>query len=573
MRNYDRINAPPPEGIAQKSAHIIGGGIAGLATAAFLVTDASMPADNVTIYETLPVVGGSMDAAGDAEHGYTCRGERELEAYMECLWYLCSKIPSIQTPGFTILDETHLANIREPIYSHYRLMESQGKLYDYTGPLMSRHDGKRMLELLMTPEEKIEMKTATDWFSPEFTNSVFWRCWSTMLAFRDYHSLIEIKRYVARFLMTISGLTHLSGILHTQYNEFDSIIKPIHLWLTSLGVQFRVGATVTDITLRDSVGETVVTGLTIDDSNGRSSIDLCRNDLVFFTNGSLTQNATMGDTETAPHFDRNTIDRGCFTLWERLAAHDRKFGNPAAFISDIDRSNWMTFFPTITADPTFFEFMEEKTGSKAGTGGAVTIVDSSWKIGFVLYSKYFPNQPADVNVFWAYGQCSEAVGDYVKKPMRDCTGAEMFTELLYHCGLESRIDSILDHTKVSTSMMPYITSQFMPRKISDRPKVIPEGCVNLAFIGQFVELPGDVVFTVETSVRTAMMAVWGLTGLEKPMIPMYEPIYDLRVIMESLRATLAIDKISLSTLPAIAMSSPSLGRLVGFLNELPPPAP
>ena len=573
MRNYDRINAPPPKGIEHKSAHIIGGGIAGLATAAFLVTDANMPAGNVTIYEMLPVVGGSMDAAGDAEHGYTCRGERELEAYMECLWYLCGKTPSLQTPGLTILDETHRANIREPIYSHYRLMEKKGQLYDYTGPLMSRHDGKKMLELLMTPEEEIEMQTATDWFSPEFTHSVFWRCWSTMLAFRDYHSLIEIKRYVARFLMTIGGLTHLTGILHTEYNEFNSIIKPIHVWLKSLGVQFRVGVTVTDIALHDSDGETVVTGLTLDDVNGRHFIDLSRNDLVFFTNGSLTQNATMGSTTSAAHFDRSTKDRGCFTLWERLAAHDRKFGNPAAFISDTDKSNWMTFFPTITADPTFFEFMERKTGSKAGTGGAVTIVDSSWKIGFVLYSKYFPNQPSNVNVFWAYGQCSEAVGDYIKKPMRECTGAEMFAELLYHCGLESKIDPILEHTRVSTSMMPYITSQFMPRKIDDRPKVIPNGCVNLAFIGQFVELPGDVVFTVETSVRTAMMAVWGLTGLEKPMIPMYEPIYDLRVIMESMRTTLAIDEISLSTLPAIAMSTPSLGQLVGFLNDLPPPTP
>jgi len=572
MRNYDRINALPPHGIEGKSAHIIGGGIAGLATAVFLVSDAGMPAGNVTIYETLPVVGGSMDAAGDAANGYTCRGERELEAWMECLWYICGKTPSIQTPGYTILDETHQANVREPIFSRYRLMEKRGRLYDYTGPLMSHHDAKKMQELLMTPEPEIEMKTAIDWFSPEFTNSVFWRCWSTMLAFRDYHSLIEIKRYVARFLMTIGGLTQLSDILHTQYNEFDSIIKPIHVWLSSLGVQFRVSATVADISLHDGNGETVVTSLTIDDAKGSRRIELTRNDLVFFTNGSMTQNATMGDTATPPIFDRSTSDRGCFTLWEKLAAHDRKFGNPAAFISDTDKSNWMTFFPTITADPTFYDYMEKKTGSKAGTGGAVTIVDSGWRIGFVLYSKYFPNQPDNVNVFWAYGQCSEAIGDFVKKPMRDCTGAEMFAELLYHCGLEDKVDGILRHSKVSTSMMPYITSQFMPRKISDRPKVVPEGCVNLAFIGQFVELPGDVVFTVETSVRTAMMAVWGLTGLQKPMIPMYEPIYDLRVIMESLRATLAIEEISLANMPAIAMSSPSLGQVVGFLNGLPPPA-
>ena len=162
MRNYDRINVLPPKGIENKSAHIIGGGIAGLAAAAFLVTDANMPPGNVIIYETLPVVGGSMDAAGDAQHGYTCRGERELEAYMECLWYLCGKVPSLQTPGLTILDETHQANIREPIYSHYRLMEKQGRLYDYTGPLMSRHDGKENAGAAPDARgSEIEMKTAS----------------------------------------------------------------------------------------------------------------------------------------------------------------------------------------------------------------------------------------------------------------------------------------------------------------------------------------------------------------------------------------------------------------------------
>ena len=177
MRNYDRINALPPDRIAEKHAHIVGGGIAGLSAAAFLVADAGMPAGHVTIYETLPVVGGSMDAAGNANSGYTSRGERELEAYMECLWYLCSKVPSLQTSGLTILDETHQANLREPINSHFRLMEKQGQLYDYSGPLMSVHDAKRMIELQLAPETALEMKTVADWFSPQFTRSVFWLCW------------------------------------------------------------------------------------------------------------------------------------------------------------------------------------------------------------------------------------------------------------------------------------------------------------------------------------------------------------------------------------------------------------
>jgi oleate hydratase len=571
MRNYDRINAPAPPDLEKKSAHIVGGGVAGLSAAIALVTDAHMPARNVTIYETSPVVGGSMDGAGDAERGFTCRGERELEARMECLWYVCGKVPSLQTPGLTILDETYHANVREPIRSHFRLMHKQGLLYDSTGPLMSVHDAKRMAELLLTPEERLENLTAADWFSAEFTKSIFWHCWSSMLAFRDYHSLIEVKRYLGRFMMYASGLTRLAGILHTEYNEYDSIIKPMQVWLQSLGVRFRTGTSVVDIDVADEGAETVATALTLRDANGERRIELTRNDLVFFTNGSLTQNATMGDTNAVARMNRDARDRGCFTLWEKLAALNPKFGNPATFLADIDKTNWVSFFPTIRGDRTFYDFIEAKTGDKAGTGGAMTIVDSSWKISFVLYSKYFPNQPADVNVFWAYGQCSDVAGDFIKKPMQQCTGAEMFAELLYHCGLRDTIDSILAHSTVSTAMMPYITSQFMPRKISDRPKVIPEGCVNLAFIGQFVELPLDVVFTVETSVRTALMAVWGLTGLQKPMVSVYEPAYDVRVVLANLKASLGIENISLSALPKILRSGPSLKLIASRIGNLPPP--
>ena len=569
MRNYDRINAPAPERIEEKRAHIIGGGIAGLSAAIALVTDAKMPGGNVTVYDSLPVAGGSMDAAGDATHGYTSRGERELEAWMECLWYVCSKVPSIQTQSLTVLDETYCANVREPIYSHYRLMHHQGELYPSTGPLMSVHDAKRMAELILTPEEELEGISAADWFGPEFTKSIFWYCWSTMLAFRDYHSVLEVKRYLARFMMYASGITHLKGILHTEYNEYDSIIKPMVVWLQSLGVQFEMGANAVDMDLAEDGDDTVVTGLTVRDANGERHIELTRDDLVFFTNGSLTQNSTMGDTHTLAPMNTDTTDRGCFTLWEKLAAHGPKFGNPAAFVSDVDKTNWISFFPTITGDRTFFDYIEAKSGDAAGTGGAMTTVDSSWKISFVLYNKYFPDQSDDVNVLWAYGQVSDIPGDFIKKPMQECTGAEMFAELLYHCGLEDRIDDILAHATVSTSMMPYITSQFMPRKVSDRPKVIPEGCVNLAFIGQFVELPLDVVFTVETSVRTALMAVWGLTGLQKPMIPVYEPAFDLRVLVSNLKAGLGIDEFSLSQVPHILQSAPSVGLIARHISELP----
>ena len=571
MRLYDRINAPAPKDIDKKRAHIIGGGIAGLSAAIALVTDAHMPASNVTIYETLPDVGGSMDAAGNSERGFTCRGERELEARMECLWYICSKVPSLQTPGMTVLDETYYANVRERIHSKFRLMHKTGKRYDVSGPLMSVHDARRMAELLLTPEEELEGLTVTDWFSSDFPNSIFWLCWSAMLSFQTYHSLIEVKRYLTRFSMYSSTVTYLGGILHTEYNEYDSIIKPMLVWLKALGVNFRTGVTVTDIEIDNGPTETVAKALLLNEAGASRRLPLTREDLVFFTNGSLTQKSRMGDTHTVAVLDRDTVDRGSFTVWEKLAAIDPKFGNPAAFLSDVDRTNWISFFPTIKGDSTFYDYMERKTGNKAGTGGAITVVDSSWNISFMVYSKYFPNQPSDVNAFWAYGLRSDVPGDFIKKSMQECTGAEMFAELLYHCGLKDRIDHILAHSSISTAMMPYITSQFMPRKISDRPKVIPEGCVNLAFMGQFVELPLDVLFTVETSVRTALMAVWGLTGLQKPMIPVYEPGYDVRVIVANLKAALGIDEISLSTLPLVFGSSPSLSLLASRLKDMPAP--
>jgi len=228
-------------------------------------------------------------------------------------------------------------------------MEKQGKQYDSTGPLMSAEDAGRMQKLLLTPEADIEMKTAADWFSPQFTNSVFWLCWSSMLAFRDYHSLIEVRRYMARFLMKDYGMVWHRGILHTEYNEYDSIIKPMHVWLKSLGVRFRSDTTVTDIATSDLKGETWATELALRDDAGIHQEKLTRDDLVFFTNGSLTQNSDMGDKVTVPKFDRETKDRGCFSVWESLAARDPKFGRPAAFISDIDKSNWISFFRQLRA--------------------------------------------------------------------------------------------------------------------------------------------------------------------------------------------------------------------------------
>ena len=163
-------------------------------------------------------------------------------------------------------------------------------------------------------------------------------------------------------------------------------------------------------------------------------------------------------------------------------------------------------------------------------------------------------------------------GSYIKKLMPECTGAEIFAELLYHCGLDDdQIKSIVSHSIVHTYAMPYIVAEFMPRRVSDRPKVIPDGCVNLAFLGQFAEVPGEVVFTTECSVRSAMMAVYGLTGLKKPMIPLPEPYFDVRVLALNLKIMGGKEKLTPEDLRALPVTKEIVSLISQVLNsaELP----
>ena len=579
MKNYDRINAMPPKGIERKRAHIVGGGIAGLATAVFLVDDAHMPGKNITIYEAAALNGGCLEAAWDPKTArYKNPGSRMFERRYECLSYLLEKIPSIQTPGVTLLDETFKANVDNPTRSGLRLMERQGKKRSPTGPLMSAADGQKMLELMLTPEEQLEGLTCAEWFSPAMFTSDFWYYWAYIFALAPQHSLIECRRYLARFAMYVGKpLLELSMIVHTQYNEYDSIVHPVEVWLKEKGVRFQMETRVRDIETENQGKETLATALVYDGASGRQRIPLTRDDLVFFTNGSMVQGNTYGDNDTVATYNRDTTDLGLFDVWKKLAARDPKFGRPEPFISDIEGSAFHTFTITITGDSTFADYMSAKTGVTPPLikNGCITIVDSNWMITFFVYGKkYYRNQPDDVDIVHGYVLfCHDRPGNFIKKPARECTGNEIFSEVLYHCGLKDKIDQILKHSHVSIAAMPYITSQFMPRRIADRPQVIPDGCVNLAFIGQYVETPADVSFTVESSVRTAMMAVWGLTGLEKPMIPMYEPLFDIRVIAKSLKMAAGTDTLSLEILDKVKSSTGgSTARLLdAALSHMPDP--
>jgi Myosin-crossreactive antigen len=567
VKNYDRINARKPEGIEDRRAHIVGGGIAGLSAAAFLVHDGHMSGRDITVYDQLAEVGGSMDGSGNAVDGYLSRGERELEPYMECLWYLCGLVPSLKDPTRTVLDETREDNKNLPIDAKRRLFEKKFQGRDMSSLGLTKADSEKMIAMMQASEESIENVTIEEWFTPDYFKCNLWYMWASMLAFQPYHSLIEMKRYTVRFMQHLDGIESLKGILRTKHDNYASVIAPLRAWLEGLGVSFQTGVVVEEIVLDIQGPRKTVTGLRLTRDGKDETLAVADKDIVYFTNGSMTQNSTQGDNKTVAAMNKDMERRGCFSVWEKLAKRSPVFGRPEKFVSFPDKSYFVSFTLTLTGYPQFFKHLEKRTTNKTGTAGIVTLVDSPWFMSVNTPPQpFFADQPEGVEVLWGYGLHGNETGDYIKKRMLDCTGEEILKELLYHLDYEGHFEEMVGHAKIRTTMMPYITSQFMPRGLEDRPQIIPEGCTNLALIGQFVELEGDVVFTVETSVRTAMIAVYKTLHLDKPIAPLFEGQYDVRIIVACLKKMLGTDKITKDDLPPI--NPLKLPKMVDDMLEL-----
>jgi oleate hydratase len=254
---------------------------------------------------------------------------------------------------------------------------------------------------------------------------------------------------------------------------------------------------------------------------------------VIVTLGSMTEASRLGSNE-APAALAGAGDGGAWSLWARLAEGRPELGRPAAFTDRVPESKWVSFTATQT-DPAFFDLVRDFTGNAPGEGGLVTFADSAWLMSMVLpHQPHFIGQPKDVNVFWGYGLKVDAPGDFVGKPMAQCSGRELMTELLGQLRVAPDLAGrILGSTTVIPCMMPFITSQFLTRRKGDRPQPIPAGWRNLGLVGQFVELPDDVVFTVEYSVRSAQAAVAGLLGLKSGPPPVYKGQFDPRVLRDA----------------------------------------
>ena len=523
---------------ASAKVYLVGGGIAGLAAAAFLVRDTPVPGASIHILEQLPLAGGSMDGSTAArpQGGYVTRGGRMFEEdHYVCLWNLLESIPSLEDPAVSIRQEFLTFNAEHPTDAKARIILRDGSIADASRLGLDTRDRADMVRLLAMPERVIGIRRIEDFFQPHFFDTNFWCLWRTTFAFQNWHSAVELKRYFLCFIQEFSRIHTLSGVRRSKYNQYDSVIRPIETWLEQHGVQFEFGVTVTDIDFSSPTARRA-TRLSLQRGEAPAeTIALGKDDYVFVTNGSITADATYGDGTTVPEVVRAKRD-GSWRLWETLSDKADDFGKPAVFCDKIEESRWESFTLTMS-DRTLLDRIQQHTNNVAGEGALMTWKDSHWLLSIVVPAQpHFANQIAGTYTLWGYGLFGTIDGDYVAKHMDQCTGSEVLDELLGHLGFSDIAEHVRRTTKVTTVQMPYIDAEFECRTRQDRPLVVPDGAENFAFLGQFVEIPEDIVFTVEYSVRSAMMAVYHYFGNDKHEIPaIYHGLSDPKVAWSALR--------------------------------------
>lgn len=570
--NYEAFAHPKkPEGVDKKSAYIIGTGLAGLSAAFYLVRDGQMKGEHIHLLEKLELAGGSCDGRKDITKGFFMRGGREMDNHFECMWDMYRDVPSIETEGISVLDEYYWLNKEDPNYSLCRATVKRGQdAHTDKQFKLDKQSAQDLMKLYMTPEKELEDKKISEIFHDSFWETNFWLYWQTMFAFQRWSSALEMKRYLQRYVHHIDGLPDFSALRFTKYNQFESMILPLVKYLESHGVKIEYGIDVKNVIIDEKEGKKVARQIVYIKDNQEQTIDLVEDDLVFITNGCCTDTSCYGDQTHAP--DLSKIKNGfgeSWDMWRNIAAQGSDYGHPEVFCSDVDKTNWMSATIATSNEEIIDHIMKickrDPRSGKVTTGGIVTVKDSTdnWYLSWTINRQpQFKAQDKNLVLVWVYSLSTDKEGNYVKKPMKKCTGIEVCKEWLYHIGIDiNRIDLLAENAcNTTTCYMPYINAFFQPRKHEDRPLVVPHGAQNFAFIGQFAETPRDTIFTTEYSIRTGMEAVYTLLNIDRAVPEVWGSTYDIR---ELLRASYyALDKKPITSVKKLSFKEKLLLKIL-----------
>lgn len=534
------VSAGAPKRKKPKKVLIVGGGLAGLAAAAFLIRDAKVPADRITIFvdpmELLP--------KGNPKVGWIADGHQLMDEHYETLWDLYSTIPTVDGKS-SVLDEVENLNRENPNSSKRRLTANQSKKMPKSAKFgLSDRALRDLANIVLAMPEDLYDRPIKKRMSSAFLKSKFWLHLQTYFGFDESHSALELKLHLQRFVHLIPQLAALSGWKTLRFDQRESLIEPLRAWLEGQGVNF-VHAPVTDVEFQvDPLEETRTARAVTYTQNGEEhTIPLKKRDLLFVTLGSADENMSVGSNRAAATVNKKISNKGAWALWRKIAVQDPTFGHPDNFCTRIGSSG--AYSATLTVkDPKVRKQIERVAGRKIRrhqtvTGGPVTAVDSNWLLSWTVPRQpHFEAQPADQIVVWLDTRNANKPGNFIKKSMSRATGEEVSQEWLYHLGMPTHEIPELARTAVVTRPVaqPFVASAYLPRHGGDRPAVIPQGSTNFAFIGQFAETARDAVLTPEYSTRTAMEAVYGLMGVTRAVPETYNSAYDIRQIMRAATA-------------------------------------
>jgi oleate hydratase len=515
-------------------AHIVGGGFGGLAAAGYLIKHAGMAGPDIIIYEADAEMGGSFSLGGGPQSGYILPSGSVFDAEFRCTFALLKDVRSKEKPELSVTDHFFQFNAENPFNNQGRLLDRNGKKVHGPRFGLSLGDGLDLAKLALKSEEKLEGRRIEEFFSPSFFKTEFWLMYSTIMGSLPQHSATELRRYLNRTLHLFPSLSDMAKILRTPINQNQAFVVPLVEWLQGKGVNLKNRVYVRDVGFAPTPGITV-NRLDIEQNGAVTSIAVAPDDIVLLTFGSQAADLSIGSMHQAPV--PQTAGRS-WKIWEKLAQGNKAFGNPGAFFGKpqhIKDSRWVSFTVT-TKGKEFINALEKLTGSKTGYGGLVSLIDSKWMVSLsVFLQPEMLHQPEDTYVWWGYGLFPQETGEFVKKNMDACTGAEILEEVLRHMRLGPDIDKIMASSICIPCDLPYCNNIWLPRTGTDRPPPVPEGSTNLGLFGQYVEVPKDVAFTIEYSARCAWEAIHVLTRRGPAPPPVFQAQFSLKALWGALK--------------------------------------
>ena len=518
-------------------AHIVGGGFGGLAAAALLIRNAGLSGADITIYEAGEVLGGGFFLGGNAKSGYNLPGS-VFDKEFRCTFELLESVPSARDPSISVTKDFFAFNTSEPYQDKAHIFDRDGRIVHGPRFGLSLADGLCLARVVLTPEAMLDRRRVDEFFSQRFFSTEFWYLWSTIMGSLPQSSVIEFRRYMNRFLYLFGDLSNMTGVMRTPLNQHQNFVEPLVRWLTPHGVNFLTSTFVKDISFAPSARRITVDGFDYERDGAVTSVVVAPDDIVLVTTGSQAADLSPGSMTEAP-IPRPT--GRSWALWERLARGCIDFGNPDVFFgaSRIPDSLWVTFTVTDTGSE-FVNKIAALTDSEPGRGGLVTLKDSGWVISLsVFHQPEIIGQPTGTSIWWGYGLYPGRIGDFVKKRMDQCTGAEILEEVLRQLRFDAQLDAIMASSICVPCYMPYVNNVWLPWSSGDMPPPVPEGSTNLGLIGQYVDMPREIAFTIECSVRSAWEAIHVLLKRGPAPPPVYQGQYDPKALFGALKVFLS----------------------------------